>query len=62
MAGARHQLKLDRGPGRGERLGEPDALGRRHQAICGLKPGQRLVSRVDGIGEIRQHFVDGRSS
>jgi hypothetical protein len=27
-----------------------------------LRPGQTLVSRVDGGGEIRQHFVDGSLS
>ena len=42
--------------------GTPAGVGNRMQPPRYLEPGQILVSRVDGVGEIRQHFVDGRSS
>jgi 2-keto-4-pentenoate hydratase/2-oxohepta-3-ene-1,7-dioic acid hydratase in catechol pathway len=42
--------------------GTPAGVGNRMQPPRYLQPGQTLVSRVDGVGEIRQHLVDGRSS
>ena len=42
--------------------GTPAGVGNRMQPPRYLEPGQILVSRVNGVGEIRQHFVDGRSS
>ncbi len=42
--------------------GTPAGVGNRMQPPRYLQPGQTLVSRVDGVGEIRQHFVGGRSS
>jgi 2-keto-4-pentenoate hydratase/2-oxohepta-3-ene-1,7-dioic acid hydratase in catechol pathway len=37
--------------------GTPAGVGNRMQPPRYLQPGQTLVSRVDGVGEIRQHFV-----
>jgi 2-keto-4-pentenoate hydratase/2-oxohepta-3-ene-1,7-dioic acid hydratase in catechol pathway len=42
--------------------GTPAGVGNRMQPPRYLQPGQTLVSRVDGVGEIRQHFADGRPS
>ena len=42
--------------------GTPAGVGNRMQPPRYLQPGQTLVSRVDGVGEIRQRFVDWRSS
>jgi len=39
--------------------GTPAGVGNRMQPPRYLQPGQTLVSRVDGVGEIRQHFVTG---
>jgi 2-keto-4-pentenoate hydratase/2-oxohepta-3-ene-1,7-dioic acid hydratase in catechol pathway len=39
--------------------GTPAGVGNRRQPPRYLQPGQILVSRVDGVGEIRQHFVNG---
>ena len=41
--------------------GTPAGVGNRRQPPRYLEPGQTLVSRFDGIGEIRQHFVTGRT-
>lgn len=38
--------------------GTPAGVGNRMQPPRYLQPGQTLVSRVEGIGEIRQHFVE----
>jgi 2-keto-4-pentenoate hydratase/2-oxohepta-3-ene-1,7-dioic acid hydratase in catechol pathway len=38
--------------------GTPAGVGNRMQPPRYLRPGQTLVSRVDGVGEIRQHFVE----
>ena len=40
--------------------GTPAGVGNRMQPPRYLKPGQTLVSHVDGVGEIRQHFAEGR--
>jgi len=42
--------------------GTPAGVGNRMQPPRYLQPGQTLTSRVDGVGEIRQYFVEGRSS
>ena len=42
--------------------GTPAGVGNRMHPPRYLRPGQTLVSRVDGVGEIRQHFVDGSLS
>ena len=39
--------------------GTPAGVGNRMHPPRYLKPGQTLVSRVDGVGEIRQHFAGG---
>jgi len=41
--------------------GTPAGVGNRMQPPRYLQAGQTLVSRVDGVGEIRQHFVNGRT-
>ena len=41
--------------------GTPAGVGNRRQPPRYLEPGQTLLSRFDGIGEIRQHFVTGRT-
>ncbi len=41
--------------------GTPGRGGDRMQPPRYLQPGQTLVSRVDGVGEIRQHFVPGKA-
>ena len=38
--------------------GTPAGVGNRRQPPRYLKPGQTLISRFDGIGEIRQHFTE----
>jgi len=38
--------------------GTPAGVGNRMQPPRYLQPGQTLVSRVDGVGEIRQHFTE----
>jgi 2-keto-4-pentenoate hydratase/2-oxohepta-3-ene-1,7-dioic acid hydratase in catechol pathway len=38
--------------------GTPAGVGNRMQPPRYLRPGQTLVSRVDGVGEIRQRFVE----
>jgi 2-keto-4-pentenoate hydratase/2-oxohepta-3-ene-1,7-dioic acid hydratase in catechol pathway len=40
--------------------GTPAGVGNRMQPPRYLQPGQTLVSRVDGVGEIRQHFTERR--
>ena len=41
--------------------GTPAGVGNRMQPPRYLEPGQTLVSRVEGAGEIRQHFVAGKA-
>jgi 2-keto-4-pentenoate hydratase/2-oxohepta-3-ene-1,7-dioic acid hydratase in catechol pathway len=38
--------------------GTPAGVGNRMQPPRYLQPGQTLVSRVEGVGDIRQHFVE----
>lgn len=39
--------------------GTPDGVGNRRRPPRFLQPGETLVSRLDGVGEIRQTFVRG---
>jgi 2-keto-4-pentenoate hydratase/2-oxohepta-3-ene-1,7-dioic acid hydratase in catechol pathway len=41
--------------------GTPAGVGNRSQPPRYLQPGQTLVSRVDGVGEIRQHFMEWKA-
>ena len=38
--------------------GTPAGVGNRRTPPRFLQPGQTLVSRLDGVGEIRQTFID----
>jgi 2-keto-4-pentenoate hydratase/2-oxohepta-3-ene-1,7-dioic acid hydratase in catechol pathway len=42
--------------------GTPAGVGNRMQPPRYLQPGQTLISRVEGVGEIRQYFADRGSS
>jgi len=42
--------------------GTPAGVGNRMQPPRYLQPGQTLISRVEGVGEIRQYFADRGAS
>ncbi len=42
--------------------GTPAGVGNRMQPPRYLQAGQTLISRLDGVGEIRQHFISNASS
>ena len=63
MRRARHELaELDRGPGPGERLGQPDALGQRHEVVRGpvhQQDGRRGGAGVGHRAGLRGQIRDG---